>query len=239
VNQFSVSLVLLRDANVAKRRRSGRKEKLQPKLQMELILRTLGTLNFQVLHYFLFLFLIYPLPGLFFLLAGAKQDQEDKTVLTSVLESVQANEAPGKGHQETQRHSMEKQLQQEHEDGEADITLQQRMGLIASFHLLMLQGFEAKRLMEDGSTEMWVLYTDLGYCMLYVGRHKGDPQVALSQPHVFALFPTKHSGGSTCSKRDDKYQGIQIHKCITLSLLLLHLPTSFSHLLDHKLAKSL
>lgn len=119
------------------------------------------------------------LPGLFFLLAGAKQDQEDKTVLTSVLESVQANEAPGKGHQETQRHSMEKQLQQEHEDGEADITLQQRMGLIASFHLLMLQGFEAKRLMEDGSTEMWVLYTDLGYCMLYVGRHKGDPQVAL------------------------------------------------------------
>ena len=50
------------------------------------------------------------------------------------------------------------------------------LNLLCSLHL---QGFEAKRLMEDGSTEMWVLYTDLGYCMLYVGRHKGDPQVSL------------------------------------------------------------
>ena len=67
--------------------------------------------------------------------AGAKQ-QEDKTVLTNVLENVQANEqSAGKSSQA----ELQKQIQQEHEDGEADITLQQRMGLIASFHLLMLQ----------------------------------------------------------------------------------------------------
>jgi hypothetical protein len=58
---------------------------------------------------------------------------------------------------------------QESEWGES-----QRMGLLASFHLLMLQGFEAKRFIGNDPPTMWVLYTDLSYLTLFVAQFKGD-----------------------------------------------------------------
>jgi hypothetical protein len=50
----------------------------------------------------------------------------------------------------------------------------QRMGLLASFHLLMLQGFEAKRFIGNEPPTMWVLYTDLSYLTMFVAQFKGD-----------------------------------------------------------------
>ena len=80
------------------------------------------------------------------------------------------------------------------------------------FHLLMLQGFEAKRFVGNEPPSMWVLYTDLSYLTLFVAKFKGDQNaekyiakdIISVQPHEDGpKFVIEHKSNAMVFEVDD------------------------------------
>ena len=66
----------------------------------------------------------------------------------------------------------------------------------------------------------WVLYTDLGYCMLYVGRHKGDPQ---AETHVakemttVKVYSDRYGRFLEKGRQSEKQVDHKLHVCTVYS----------------------